>query len=75
MLGRLQMSVDEAIKHYSLLSEQAFSKMKSAGDGKFMASKLEKVIKKVVRDVTQDTKTRMLDPRSGNELCRTYVPH
>jgi hypothetical protein len=73
MLGRLRMSVDEAIEHYGLLSEQVFSKVKSTGDGKFMASKLEQVIKKIVCDVTQDTETRMLDLRPEHEVCRTYV--
>ena len=71
MLGRLRMTVDEAIQHYGLLSEQVFSKVKSTGDGKFMASTLEKIIKNIVRDVTQDAETRMLDLRSDDEVCRT----
>ena len=74
MLGRLRMSVDEAIDHYGILSEHVFSKVKSTGDGKFMASKLENGIKKIVRDVTQDTEARMLDPGPDNGVCRTCVP-
>ena len=74
MLGRLHMSVDEAIERYGLLAEKVFSTVKTAGDGKFMASKFEKVIKKIVHDVTQDTEARMLDPRLDNEVCRTCVP-
>jgi len=73
MLGRLRMSVDEAIEYYGLLSQQVFSKVKSFGDGKFMASKLEKVIKNIIRNVTQDADTRMMDLRPDNEVCRTCV--
>ena len=73
MLGRLRMSVDEAINHYGVLSKQVFSKVKLTGDRKFMASELEKVIKNIVGDVTQDTEERMMDPRSDGKLCRTYV--
>jgi hypothetical protein len=75
MLRRLRTSIDEAIEHYGVLSEQVFSKVKSTGDGKFKASKLENVIKKIVGDVTQDMEARMLDPRSDNEVCRTCIPH
>ena len=74
MLGRLQMSVDEAIEHYCLLTEQVFSTVKITGEGRFKASELEKVIKKIVWVATQDTEARMLDPRAENEKCRTYVP-
>ena len=67
------MSVDEAIDHYGVLSKQVFSKVKLTGDGKFMASELEKIIKKIVGDVTQDAEARMMDPQSDGKLCRTYV--
>jgi hypothetical protein len=73
MLGRLRMPIDECIKHYGLLSEQVFSKVKLAGDGKFSASTLEKTIKKIIEDCTHDTEARMMDPRPENEVCRTCV--
>ena len=73
MVGRLQMSVDEAIEYYCLLAEQVFSTVKITGEGRFKASELEKVIKKIVWVATQDTEARMLDPRTENEACRTYV--
>jgi len=74
MLGRLRFSVDEAIEHYSLLAERVFSKVKIAGDGKFKASELENVVKKIVWTATQDKDARMMDPRPEDEVCRTYVP-
>ncbi|KAJ7887698.1 hypothetical protein B0H13DRAFT_1888741 [Mycena leptocephala] len=46
MLGRLRMSVKDAVKAYGELSKEVFSDVKSQGsDGRFKASKLEKAIK------------------------------
>ncbi|KAJ7828316.1 acyl transferase/acyl hydrolase/lysophospholipase, partial [Mycena leptocephala] len=49
MLGRLRMSVKDAVKAYGELSKEVFSDVKSQGsDGRFKASKLEKAIKGIV---------------------------
>ena len=49
LLGRLRLSVPEAIEKYRLLAKQVFSEKKHfVKDGKFKASKLEKAIKEVV---------------------------
>ncbi|KAJ7803101.1 FabD/lysophospholipase-like protein, partial [Mycena olivaceomarginata] len=50
MLGHLQMSVEDAIKVYGELSKDVFSDFKPPGsNGRFKASKLEKVMKQIVR--------------------------
>lgn len=49
LLGRLRLSVPEAIDKYRQLAKQVFSDKKPFGkDGKFKASNLEKAIKEVV---------------------------
>ena len=74
MLGRLQMSVPEAIQHYGTLAQRVFSNAKLVGgDGKFKASKLEEVIKEIVQAKTGDPDALMMDPRPEGEVCRTYA--
>jgi hypothetical protein len=71
MLGRLQMDVDTAIRHYDDLAKRVFSDQKRwIGDGKFKASNLEKAIKSAVKDVTGDSESPLLE---GDEsgVCRT----
>ncbi|KAF8961360.1 acyl transferase/acyl hydrolase/lysophospholipase [Flammula alnicola] len=73
MLGRLRMDVDKAIKCYDDLAKDVFSDPKRwGGDGKFKATKLEEAIKSVVKDVTGDSESPLLE---GNEagVCRTFV--
>lgn len=49
LLGRLRLSVAEAIDRYRLLAKQVFSERKAHGkDGTFKASALEKAIKDTV---------------------------
>ena len=49
LLGRLRLSVPEAIDKYRLLAKQVFSEKKAPGkDGTFKASNLEKVIKDTI---------------------------
>jgi hypothetical protein len=51
LLGRLRLSVPEAIDKYRLLAKQVFSDKKSRGkDGCFKASNLEKAIKATVEE-------------------------
>ena len=70
MLGRLRMDVDIAIKHYDDLANQVFSDMKPWGDEKFKAKKLEKVIKSVVKTVTGDSESPLLEGDQAG-VCRT----
>ena len=49
LLGRLRLSVPDAIEKYRLLAKQVFSGKKHfVKDGKFKASKLENAIKEVI---------------------------
>ena len=71
MLGRLRMDVDTAIEHYHQLAKYVFSDPKPLGrDGKYKATKLEEVIKSVVKGVTGDSESPLLE---GDEdrICRT----
>ncbi|KDR67979.1 hypothetical protein GALMADRAFT_257519 [Galerina marginata CBS 339.88] len=72
MLGRLRMDVDTAIKHYDDLAKQVFSGIKRWGDGKFSATKLEGAIKSVVRTVTGDSESLLLEDDNAG-VCRTFV--
>jgi hypothetical protein len=74
MLGRLRMSVTEAIEHYGTLAQRVFSDAKLiGGDGKFKASKLEEVIKEIVEAKTGRADELMMDPRPEGEACKTYA--
>jgi len=71
MLGRLRMGVDTAIDTYNSLAQQVFSDQKRwPGDGKFKATKLEEVIKSIVRDVTGDPEEPLLEVGDAS-VCRT----
>ena len=71
MLGRLQMDVDTAIKRYDTMVKNVFSNPKGRpGNGKFKATKLEAAIKSIVRDVTGDSESSLLE-RDGSSGCRT----
>lgn len=66
MLGRLCMSVDEAIGCCGILSQNIFSvKQPFGSDGKFKTSKLEGAIKEIVETHTQ---TRDADERMYKDL-------
>lgn len=74
MLGRLRMSVEDAIKCYDSFAKRVFSGgKKTIGDGKFKASVLEEVIKEIVNAETGDADTRMMETSSDEQACRTYV--
>ncbi|XP_006461642.1 hypothetical protein AGABI2DRAFT_151295 [Agaricus bisporus var. bisporus H97] len=72
MLGRLRMDVDTAIKNYDDLSKQVFSAMKLWGDGKFRATTLEAAMKSVVKTVTGDSESPLLEGDQAG-VCRTFV--
>ncbi|OBT69989.1 hypothetical protein VE03_00561 [Pseudogymnoascus sp. 23342-1-I1] len=72
LLGRLRLSVPEAIDKYRILAAQVFSEKKTWGkDGTFKASNLEKAIKEVVQE--------KLGPGHADERmfttegCKTFV--
>lgn len=76
MLGRLRMSVDDALSKYAELSKEVFSARKLVGDGKFKASKLEGAIKKVVaeqRAAMKDAEAKMKDGGTCGAVCKTYA--
>jgi len=73
MLGRLRMDVDTAIKHYDTMVKNVFSNPKGRpGDGKFKATKLKATIKYIVKDVTGDSESPLLE-RNESVGCRTCV--
>ncbi|KAJ7803119.1 hypothetical protein B0H14DRAFT_3778711 [Mycena olivaceomarginata] len=74
MLGRLRMSVEDAIKAYGELSKDVFSDVKPPwSDGRFKASKLEKVMKQIVRakSASQNPEERLEDSR--NNACKMFA--
>jgi hypothetical protein len=74
MLGRLRLTVDQAIDQYNQFAAHVFSNKKRKGkDGTFKASKLEEAIKKVVESygVEHSPDERMMDPRPANTVCKT----
>ncbi|CAE7168497.1 unnamed protein product [Rhizoctonia solani] len=80
MLGRLRMSVSDAIRAYAQLSDQIFSEHKHRWqEGKFKASLLEKAIKEIVANnsSSEGEDTRMFDPLlrngAGSKGCRAFV--
>jgi len=71
MLGRLRMDVDTAITHYNNIAKHVFSDLKQwGGDGKFKASKLEEAIRLMVRDITGDSESALLESDEAG-VCRT----
>jgi len=65
------MDVETAIRHYGTLVKYVFSHPKGRpGDGKFKATKLEAAIKSIVREVTGDSESLLLE-RNDSIGCRT----
>ncbi|KAJ7367478.1 hypothetical protein DFH08DRAFT_927989 [Mycena albidolilacea] len=74
MLGRLRMSVEDAVNAYGQLAKEVFSDVKPLGsDGRFKASKLEKAIKQIVRtrSASQNPEEKLEDTR--NNACKMFV--
>lgn len=77
MLGRLRMSVDDALLKYAELSRDVFSEKQWLGDGRFKATNLERAIKKVIAEQaasSKDAEARMKDDGSCGGVCKTYAP-
>jgi len=65
------MDVETAIRYYGTLVKQVFSHPKGRpGDGKFKATKLEAAIKSIVKEVTGDSESLLLE-RNESTCCRT----
>ena len=71
MLGRLGMSVEQTISHYETLAGDVFSDKQAGGDGKFKASKLEEVIKDIVKAYTERVNERMMGTPPDGKGCKT----
>lgn len=74
MLGRLRMSVDEAIHEYGDLSSRIFgSKKWFFSEGKFKASLLEETLKDVIAKKVYNPEIRMLDDHTHSSIprCKT----
>ncbi|KII90274.1 hypothetical protein PLICRDRAFT_107777, partial [Plicaturopsis crispa FD-325 SS-3] len=80
MVGRLRLSVDEAIAHYTPLAENVFSDIKPfstvRNGGKFKATKLEEAIQNIVKKHATGANAgelALLDPDPGYPECKTFV--
>ncbi|KAI5813017.1 acyl transferase/acyl hydrolase/lysophospholipase [Pyronema omphalodes] len=76
MLGRLQMSVADAIAAYSDFSKYVFSERKHLfQEGYYKATKLEEAVKKVVKlyGESWDGEEDMLDTREDSQVCKAFV--
>ncbi|KAH8684316.1 acyl transferase/acyl hydrolase/lysophospholipase [Tricladium varicosporioides] len=73
LLGRLRLSVPEAIDKYRTLAKKIFSEKKARGkDGTFKASNLEKAIKDIVQEkLGPDHADERMFMNSGG--CKTFV--
>jgi hypothetical protein len=73
MLGRLRLTIDEAIEQYGQFARYVFSDKKWKGqDGAFKATKLEDIIKKIVKayGVEGSAEELMMDPRPVDQVCK-----
>lgn len=73
MLGRLRMSVDDAIEAYTCLASNVFGDKKlivPAGSGVFRATKLEQGLKKMVEKATGDAEERMMEESPSQVKCK-----
>lgn len=65
-LGRLRMSVEEAIVAYMSFSEQVFSDAKWVGTQRYRSTKLEMAMMNIIRAKTGNSETRMIN----NSNCK-----
>ncbi|KUI57201.1 Patatin-like protein 2 [Cytospora mali] len=71
MLGRLQMSTEEALKAYDSFASEIFSKRRKSLVEKYKAKALEETVKNLVRD--QGKGFSMRDARSADAKGRAFV--
>jgi hypothetical protein len=80
MLGRLKMSMSQAIASYNQLMSTVFSDKKRltiGGSGAFKVTTLERGLKDIVREVTQDEDEMLLESTTEVTKCNVSValPH
>lgn len=73
MLGRLRMSVKDAIDCYDNLAGKVFSTVNWWGDGNYKAELLEEVIKAIVKERTNDGSAPVFDDGALGGICKTCV--
>ncbi|KAG9093028.1 hypothetical protein FRC06_011707 [Ceratobasidium sp. 370] len=74
MVGRLRIPVDKAIMYYQELAGVfTDKKLVTSGYGVFKLSTLQTVLKSIIRDVTGDENTPMIDTRPDADKCRTML--
>lgn len=71
MLGRLGMTIDEAIACYAQFAEEVFSNTTLVGEAKFSSRTLENIFKKIVKEKSDDEDERMIS--TVNRGVKTYV--
>lgn len=68
------MTIQEAIDCYKTIIEQVFTSTKwKTNDGHFKATKLETVMKDIVKRKTGSAQENMLDHCAESKVCKTYV--
>ncbi|QRV95846.1 kinesin light chain [Ceratobasidium sp. AG-Ba] len=72
MVGRLGIPVDQAIEHYSKLAE-VFSERKLIGATAYKTTKLQNVVRNIVRDATGNENTGLMDTSTDAVPCKTMV--
>ncbi|CAE7076101.1 unnamed protein product [Rhizoctonia solani] len=75
MLGRLHMSIDDAISAYNKLMSSVFSdkKVLTNGPAAYSATKLEQELKEIVRKATGDENERMIEEPTDQVKCRVVI--
>ncbi|QRV84636.1 kinesin light chain [Ceratobasidium sp. AG-Ba] len=71
IVGRLGMSIQRAIECYVKLAD-VFSERKRIGTTTYKTTKLQAVLKGMIREVTGDENTRMMETKDSDK-CRTMV--
>lgn len=54
MLGRLQMSVDQVLDEYTVLSKDVFGELKATLNGRFKATNLENAIRGMIQRYSEE---------------------
>ncbi|QRW10048.1 kinesin light chain [Ceratobasidium sp. AG-Ba] len=72
MVGRLGIPVAQAIDYYVNLAD-VFSEQKWMGSTRYKTTKLQNAFKKIVKDITGDENTRLMDTSASGDACKTMV--
>ncbi|QRV92201.1 kinesin light chain [Ceratobasidium sp. AG-Ba] len=72
LVGRLGVPVKRSIEYYVKLAD-VFSEQKLIGTTTYKTSKLQSVFKAIVKDITGNEDTHIMDTSSMGQSCRTMV--